>query len=143
MGATDAKAPSFPPPEDEEETKGVALELVPRESEPSFKKWALYEGLRPWMLLAFLILDIWLFLTWYSVGLIVAGAVSLVPAAYAEVLLYRYLWYRPDLEERGPFRRTWLRLVRAGRWTPEGELLRAGKGLPVADTTGRKREEFL
>ena len=67
-------------------------------------------------------------------------------AIYLELLLYRFLWYRPDPEEgyrATAFRPTWLRPVRYGRWTPEAFRAREGKD-PFGDVAvGPDPREFL
>jgi hypothetical protein len=109
---------------------------------PDWRTWTLHTGLRPYFLVLFLTIDTWLALTWLEAGLLLGILLSLLPAVYAEFLLYRYLWARPDPEAPQPFVRSWSRPVWAGRWTIEGDRLRAGEAMPRPDET-RKREEFL
>jgi hypothetical protein len=129
---------SFPTPESERKRREASI----AEPGPPWRTWVFETGLRPYFLLMFLILDAWLVTLWYEVGSALGLVLTLIPAIYAEFLLYRYLWTRPDLEAPRPFRRTWYRPVWAGRWTAEGIRLRAGAPMPGPDPS-RKREEFL
>lgn len=129
---------SFPSPESERRRR-AALAALPG---PDWKTWFLETGLRPYLLLLFLVIDAWIVLMWFELGSLVGLVLTLVPAVYLEFLFYRYLWTKPDLEAPRPFRRTLTRPVWAGRWTPEGMRLRAGEPMPAPDES-RKREEFL
>jgi len=111
---------------------------------PSWKEWWQYSGSKWWIGLGLFIGDIWLVLTWLEVGSVVGAVLSIVAALYLEFLLYRFLWFRPSPEHpspRGPFRRTWLRPVEFGRWTPEAELVRRGGNL--SRDQGPNPKEFL
>lgn len=112
------------------------------EAGPNWRTWTFQTGLKPYLILLFVIVDAWIVLSWVAVGSWAGLVVSLVAAAYLEFLLYRYLWTRPSPEEPRPFRRSFSRPVWAGRWTPEGDRIRAGEQLPATDES-RKREEFL
>ncbi len=121
--------------------------LIEAESDVGWKTWVLRSGLQPWFLLLFLTIDVWVAIVWVRAGLtlllLVAGAIlALIPVLFLEFLLYRYLWFRPHPEDPRPFRRTVIRPVPAGIWTPEGERLRAGLDLRTDDAAAR-REEFL
>jgi len=72
------------------------------------------------------------------------GLVLLVPVTYLQLLLWRYLWYRPPIDRpvRGNFRRSWLRLVEFGRWTPEGVIVRT-RGRAALGPQGPNPKEFL
>ena len=96
---------------------------------PSWKEWFYHSALKAYVALGFLIGDAWLATAFFSPFDPAALGASLLAAVYLEFLAYRYLWYRPDPDvERlhGRFQRTWLRPTQFGRWTPEGERLRAG-----------------
>lgn len=104
-------------------------ELALREPGPSWHEWLYFTGLKPWLVVGLLIADAWIATAWLEAGSYLGLAVSLAVAVYLEILLYRYLWYRPDPAEahaRTTFRPTWSRPVRYGRWTPEAERVRAG-----------------
>lgn len=112
----------------------------------SWHDWLYYEAFKWWLVIALLIVDSWLVAEWFTLGSYVGLLLSLVGAIYAEFLLYRYLWYRPDPESprrwRGEFHRTWVRPVEYGRWTPEAK--RARRGLPVESEAGAiDPNEFL
>ena len=128
----------FATPEGDQQRRLAAL----KEPGPSWRTWTFETGLKPYVLLLFLVLDAWIVLTWAEYGSAVGLFLTLVPAIYAELLLYRFLWVRPHPEEPRPFHRTWSRPVWAGRWTPEGARLRAGEMMPRPDES-RKRDEFL
>jgi hypothetical protein len=122
-------------------------ELALREPGPSWREWALFTGLKPWLGVGFLIADAWIVAAWLEAGSYLGLSVSLAVAVYLEFLLYRYLWYRPDPADAGrraSFRPTWSRPVRYGRWTPEAERMRAGLPLegPSAEP-GPDLREFL
>jgi hypothetical protein len=121
-------------------------QLALREPGPTWREWAFFTGFKPWFAVGFLIADAWIATGWLEAGNLVAMGVSLVAAVYLELLLYRYLWYRPHPQEirgRGPFHATWLRLAEYGRWTPEAERARAGLPLETTPEQGPDAREFL
>jgi hypothetical protein len=105
--------------------------------------WWFHSGSKWYIVTAFLVLDVWLAALVFGFGSIplIVGLVAV--AVYAEFLLYRYLYYVPEDGERrrGPFRPTWSRPVQYGRWTAEGETVRAGG--TVAPSDGPDPKEFL
>jgi hypothetical protein len=108
-------------------------------------EWFFFDGAKWWMGLLFLIFD-----TWIIAGGIEAGSLfwvalaALVPATYLELLLWRFLWFRPETDRppHGGFRRTWLRPVEFGRWTPEGTVVRTS-GRAALGPEGPNPKEFL
>ncbi len=114
----------------------------------SWHDWFYFDALRGWGVIGFLIVDSWIAVQWILLGSYVGLGLSLVLACYLEFLLFRFLWYRPELpyrrSRRTPFRRTLLRPVEVGLWTPERALrdraLLDEKDLP-GDTVNP--EEFL
>lgn len=111
---------------------------------PSWREWWFHDASKWYLLLVLLIGDLWLVTLGVESGGLLYALVALVGLLYVEFLLYRYLWYRPRAEEgrpRGAFRRTWLRPVRYGRWTPEADLVRAG-GQLAPEEEGPDLREF-
>ena len=98
---------------------------------PTWREWALFDLLKVWVALGFLIADTLIAATWlqpFDPALLI---VTLGGALYLEFLAYRVLWYQRAPKGRSvrePFRRDWLHPVPFGRWTPAGERVR--KGLP-------------
>lgn len=124
-----------------EEEKRQAL----AERGPSWKEWWYYSASKWYLVLGFLILDVWVVGSFTEASLWLAVPPSVVLVVYGEFLLYQYLYRRPAPGEgrsRGPFRRTWLRPVQFGRWTPEAATIRAG-GTPPGAAEGPRPEEFL
>jgi len=117
---------------------------------PTWREWFLYKGAKWYIGIGLFVVDIWevgAFLPYDSIR--VLEALGLIgPTIYAEFLLYRYLWYRPSVDEttvsvhRGGFRRSWYRPVRFGRWTPETAAIRAGTYRPPT-AEGPDPREFL
>jgi len=139
--------PGAPAPE-EELSIAERLDLVEEEKRraladpgPSWTEWFLYSGAKWWMGLLFLIIDVWVIVTWIELGSLVLLLASLVLVSYAEFLLWRYLWYRPS-EWHRDFHATWFTPVRFGRWTPEGAQVRAGTPLGEFED-GPNPHEFL
>lgn len=131
----------FPRPTEEERRRALA------DPGPSWSEWFYWSFLKTWVVLGFLIGDVFVIATWGE-PLNLAGMIpSLVLATYAEILGYQYLWYRPRMPSRShrrvEFRRTWLRPVPYGRWTPEAA--RVKQGLPALDVVeaGPDPREFL
>jgi hypothetical protein len=112
---------------------------------PTWRAWWFHSASKWYIGLLFLIVDVWIFSAAAEASAIALGAVAVAAAVYAEFLLYRYLYYEPPLgraKSEGRFHRTWYRPVEYGRWTEEGEILRAGGTLPAADG-GPDPHEFL
>ena len=132
----------FPRLEGEEREKALA------EAGPSWRQWFYFSFAKVWTLLAFFILDVFVFATFAQPFLPLALFPSLALALYAEYLLYEYLWFRPPIEKlfewRKAFRRTWYRPVPMGRWTVEAEKLRGGVPVfPPGAEPHPDPEEFL
>ena len=107
--------------------------------------WWYQSGSKWYVAVGFLILDVWIASAGYSFGLGALLFVPIIPALYAEFLLYRYLYYVPDIDEpvpAGRFRPTWIRPVRYGRWTEEGAAARAGRAVGATEA-GPDPKEFL
>lgn len=132
---------SFGIPDLDEETRKQAVAAAG----PSWREWFYFEFLKVWIALGLLILDTWWALIFLEPPIYAVLIPSIVAIVYGEFLLYRYLWYRPDLEKasRGGFRRTYLRPVPYGRWTPEGWKARAGVDPLAGVATGPDPREFL
>jgi hypothetical protein len=115
-----------------------------KEPGPSWRTWFLQNALRWYYFLGILILDVQVIVFWIEVNWLVGIVPSLVVLLYLELLLYRYLWYRPrsDAIPRRAFRRTWLRPAEYGRWTPEADLVRAGVSIYRTEE-GPSPKEFL
>jgi hypothetical protein len=125
-----------------EEEKQRAL----HEPGPTWREWWFHSASKWYILLGFLVVDLWVVAYWVEVGNGVAGLLSVLALLYGEFLLYQFLWFRPDPEvrlgRRAPFRPTWWRPVRYGRWTPEGEVARSRGGAAVEEE-GPDVKEFL
>ncbi len=133
---------------DEEVSVGERMDRVAEEKRqalldpgPPWKEWFLYSGAKWWVGLGFLIVDVWILVTWIELGAAILFGPLLVVSLYLEVLLYRYLWYRPSEPSRN-FHASWFTPVRYGRWTPEGGQLRAGASLTDVEE-GPNPHEFL
>ncbi len=136
-------APSPPPPPTYGGTgylpklTGAAREQALAEEGPGWREWFLTSFASIWTLLGFLTLDVWATVQWIGPsgvgavgGYTVVGILfTLVGLTYLELLLWRFLYYRPSREEdlaRMPFRPNWLVPVRFGLWTAEHRRLRHG-----------------
>ncbi|MFZ1024408.1 MAG: hypothetical protein WAN87_09760 [Thermoplasmata archaeon] len=125
----------------EAQEKQAALQ----EPGPSWHEWFFFSASKMWIGIGMLIVDTWIVVTFTEMGNYVALGLALAAALYADFLLFRYLWYRPDPHtpsSRGPFRPTWFRPVQYGRWTPEAERIRMGMPVAAPDT-GPDPREFL
>lgn len=103
---------------------------------PSWHDWWYFSASKWYVLIGFLILDVWVGGFWVEAGYGAVALASVVALLYGEFLLYEYLWRRPALPERGrapPFRRTWWRPVEVGRWTPEAAARARTGALPGED----------
>lgn len=108
--------------------KKAALE----EPGPSWREWGLHSALKWYVGLGFLIVD-GLLVDFWTGQAVYLGLLSLIPAVYAEYLLWQYLWHRPEEAHPGHRRQRrspWIHPVRFGRWTPEAELARKGELIP-------------
>ena len=125
--------------DEETRAKAVAAEG------PSWREWFYFEFLKVWIALALLIVDSWIVAGWSDPLNPVGLAATLAPAIYLEFLLYRYLWYRPNPEraDEREFRRTIVRPVRFGRWTPEAWRAREGRDAFEGALVGPDPREFL
>ena len=97
---------------------------------PTWREWFYFDFVKVWTLLGFFIVDILIVAGFLEPPNLAALLSGLFVAFYLEFLLYRYLWLRPDPEERirpGDFRPTWTRPSIRGRWTPEAWKIRAGE----------------
>lgn len=112
---------------------------------PSWRDWLYFSAFKWWLVIALIAIDGWIAGFWIEVPNVYGLAGSLVVAVYVEFLLFQYLWYRPDPEERPPkggFRPNWHRPVEFGRWTPERHL--AASGHPAYERSNRPDpREFL
>jgi hypothetical protein len=112
---------------------------------PPWREWFLFNGVKWWVGLGFLIIDTWFIVGGLeSNGLLALALALLIPVTYLQLLLWRVLWYRPNLDRpaRGDYHRTWLRPVEFGRWTPEGELIRT-KGRAALGPQGPNPRDFV
>jgi len=112
---------------------------------PSWREWWYHDGSKWYVGLGFLVADIWVMAYGFEAGALLGAIAVLVAAGYLELLLYRYLYYRPRTEDHvgsRPFRRTFLRPVPFGRWTPEADFVRAGGTFPP-EQEGPSPKEFL
>jgi hypothetical protein len=112
---------------------------------PSWKDWWYFHASKWYVVLGLAIVDFWVVGTWLQLGLWVGAALSAVAVLYADILLYQYLYAVPNPEavrRRGRFRRSWIRPVEFGRWTPDGQTIRAG-GTVARPPEGPTADEFL
>jgi hypothetical protein len=112
---------------------------------PSWREWLFYQALKWWLAIVLIIVDSWVVVFWVEYGSLSGLLASIIVTIYAEFLLYRYLWYRPNPEQprmRGKFRPTWYRPVEYGRWTPEADMVRSGIGI-YDRPEGPDPKEFL
>jgi hypothetical protein len=89
-----------------------------------WKTWLLTEGLKTWIGLAMLILDIFLYGTLWLTGNVYARYAiipAMIGAVYLNYLLWIYLWRVPDIDElrKGRLKRTLRSPFPVGRWTLE------------------------
>ncbi len=122
--------------------EGEARDEALREPGPSWRDWFYSSFMKTWLALSFFILDTWVALTWAVPFQPVPLVLTFVAALYVEFLFWQWLWHSPDREEdrqRQPFRRTWTRPTRFGRWTPQYRRLRAGVD-PFGSTTSATSE---
>jgi hypothetical protein len=86
-----------------------------------WREWFYFSFLKVWLGLAFLIADALIAGFFAEAHSVVGLVVGLILAVYLEFLAYQVLWSRPGPEEERftPYRPTFYRPVRFGRWTPE------------------------
>ncbi|HTT14375.1 MAG TPA: hypothetical protein VMG81_01145 [Thermoplasmata archaeon] len=144
MAGSYPEAPERPPEDPDEwfELQGQ-LDRVAEEKRkaladpgPSWHDWWYFSASKWYLGLLLFILDIWIVAAALEAGLLAVGLLGLVAALYAEFLFWGFLYYVPASESRWagrPFRPTWHRLTEYGRWTPEGEAIRRGRRVVVAD----------
>jgi hypothetical protein len=122
----------------------------------SWREWFLYRSSKMYIGFGLAIVDLWIVAEYfeqvhfngYSTFLVVFLGLALAVAVYAEILLCRYLWYRPPhgltkqaLRKRSFTARLWTP-VPFGRWTPEAEDFREGR-IYTGPETGPDPREFI
>ncbi len=133
MAPTDLDA--FPDPDEVEKREAL------RDPGPSWKEWFLFQGAKAWLGLVFVILDVWVAEIWLSPWQPIGLGLSLAFAVYLEFLVWRFLWYRPEVYSNSGFHPTPLRPRVVGRWTPEDAALRRGESRVGVE--GPDPSEFL
>ncbi|HEV8049783.1 MAG TPA: hypothetical protein VGP88_04230 [Thermoplasmata archaeon] len=110
-----ARSLGRPPPTDDEKKAAIEDPGVP------WKDWFFFSFLKPWLGLGMLTVDAFVAGAAIEAHSAAALAGGLAVAVYLEFLVYRALWTRPGASESRsePFRPSWYRPVRVGRWTPE------------------------
>lgn len=115
----------------------------------SWSDWFYRSFARAWIVLLFLVLDVFVISTFGAPLDVPALIAGLALAIYGEWLLYQYLWHSPGTlrhhRGREGFQRGWLHPVEFGRWTPEASLAKTGK-LPAYrpdEPSGPDPREFL
>ncbi|MCI4353104.1 MAG: hypothetical protein L3K14_06935 [Thermoplasmata archaeon] len=141
MGGSLPRPSSFP------KLSGTARTAAIEEPGASWREYLYLSLAKAWVLLGFGVVDAWIISAWLQPPNVLALGLTLAGAFYLEFLLFRYLWYRPGPDESastGPFRPSWTRPVRFGRWTPETWRLRdaRARGEP-AEHHGPDPSEFL
>ncbi|HZY70829.1 MAG TPA: hypothetical protein VFF67_07635 [Thermoplasmata archaeon] len=130
--------------------RGLGPPLTPEERKqlledpgPTWREFFLFEFMKWWLGLAFLVVDVILVSSFFHPLNLVILVPLLAIALYLEVLAWSYLWTRPKPEQgrSREFQPTWHRPFRFGRWTPEAERLRAG--LDPVPSAGPDPREFL
>jgi hypothetical protein len=143
---------------EEEAALQLGLERVQEEKRqallqpgPTWREWFLYDAMKWWLAILYLIVDSWIVVAWIGNDTItlltVTGTLlSLALAFYLEILLYRYLWRRPDEREtagRERFHPGWLALREAGIWTPEASVVVARDARRGPEDGAPDPHEFL
>lgn len=110
-----------------------------------WKDWFYFSFLKVWVGLGFLIVDAMIagFFAEQRQFAALVGATAV--ALYLEFLAYRVLWTRPhpDEERSTPYKPSWYRPVRFGRWTPEAFHPEAFARHVPATAGGPDPHEFL
>jgi hypothetical protein len=114
---------------------------------PSWKRWALDTGLKPWVALGFLILDGGVFLTLYGSGTewgyILSGP-TVAGALFLNYLAWQYLWHEPrDGESPARFRRTLLHPFYMGRFNERYADWKANRLDPRETESGVDARDFF
>jgi hypothetical protein len=112
---------------------------------PTWREWFFFHAAKWWIGLGFLIVDTWIIVGAIQIGLALS-LVILAVALYLEVLIWEFLWHRPDsmsVRPKTENRMWWIRPVPIGRWTPEAEEIRLGHAVSGAADTGPDPREFL
>ncbi len=120
------------------------MELARQDPGPSWREWFLFSAAKWWLGLAFLIVDVWVVVSAFTYGALTL--LLLVVAVYLEIVLWQYLWHRPESVSHGrnaENRLWWLRPVPVGRWTPEAEEVRGHAPVSGATETAPDPKEFL
>lgn len=116
-----------------------------REPGPTWREWWFYSASKWYILLGFLIADVWAATAWVEAGVLLAAVGTVALLLYLEFLLYQYLWFRPEeaaFRRRALFHPSWHRPVPFGRWTPEAHLVRTGRA-GTLDEEGPDLGEFV
>jgi len=140
MGASSPRPTLFP------KLDGAARSAAIEEPGPSWREYAYSSLAKSWVLLGFGVVDAWIVAAWLQPLNVLSLLLSLAGATYLEFLLFRYLWYLPGPEasaSTGPFRPTWTRPVRFGRWTTETQRLREARRRGEPERAGPDASEFL
>lgn len=129
--------------------KGEARREALSDPGPTWSEWFYRSFVRAWMILLYLVFDVFLITAFGTPLDLPALVFSLALGTYGQFLLYQYLWHTPSTRRhhraREAFRPTWLHPVEYGRWTEEAVLVRAGR-LPAYDPdepAGPDPREFL
>jgi hypothetical protein len=110
-----------------------------------WKDWFYFSFLKVWIGLGFLIVDAMVAGFFAEQRQYVGLVLGTAAAFYLEFLAYRFLWTRPGPEEERstPYRPSWYRPVRFGRWTPEAWHPEAFARHVPTTTGGPDPHEFL
>ena len=122
-----------------DEEKRRALE----EPGASWKEWLYFTAFKWWFAIVFLIIDSWIVTIFLEARSWIPLAVATVVAVYLELLLYSYLWRRPDPHRAEPGRRRGGSSQRFGRWTPEAFRQRAAQAAGTGGEAAPDPREFL
>jgi hypothetical protein len=136
--STAARSLGRPPPTPEERQAAIDDPGIP------WRDWFYFSFLKPWVGLGFLTVDAFVAGSAAEAHSLPGLAVGIAVALYLEFLLYRALWVRPSpTEDRSvPFRASWYRPVRVGRWTPEAWYPERYR-IRAAEATGPDPADFL
>ncbi|MCI4347212.1 MAG: hypothetical protein L3J97_01165 [Thermoplasmata archaeon] len=140
MGASLPRPATFP------KLQGPARAAAIEEPGASWREYVYLSLAKAWVILGFGVGDAWIIASWLQPPNFGALGLSLVGAIYLEFLLFRFLWYVPGPDESastGPFRPSWTRPVRFGRWTPEAGRLRKQRDRAGVERPGPDPSEFL
>jgi hypothetical protein len=114
---------------------------------PSWAEWFYASFLKVYGALGLFVGDAILAAYWLEIPNALGLLATLLPVVYLEFLLFQYLWHEPDpsgaTRSAGPFRPTWLRPVRFGRWSSMGQRVRRGRAPFPGEGSGPDPHEFL